>query len=711
MAPSPGIDNTFSGGRADAVIQVGTVHGNVRVDLPAQRESPPPRQLPIPPRDFVNRRESIRFLDDLVSGLMAEESKGPTVLTALAGFPGVGKTALAVHWGHRMRRHFPDGDLYVDMQGHGPGPALTAMRALDLFLRAMDVLPERIPETLEERSALFRTMTSGKRMLVVIDNVPSPALARPLLPSGHRCCVVVTSRNSLAGLVIREGAKRVPIDVLSPEESVELLTGAIGSSRVEQERESALRLAELCGHLPLMLRIVGERAASRPYLTLGELADEVAEEQRKMDMAASTRDESSDTRGVFSWSYRALSEEDRRAFRFFSLHPGPDIGVHAFAALLGEPLPTAGARLRALAEAHLVQEVRAHRYRMHDLMRFYALERVGEEESQSERTRGIRRLLTWYLLTADAGRRAILPHSAAVPLVPAGRIEVRESFADHTEARQWFDSEHPHLVAALRQAEDYGQFDLLWKLAVTISGFLELAAHWTDWEKCARAGVSAARTLGDDPGEALCLLVLADAQWRAGRSEDAAERYREVLLLTDGPEPSWPRGFAVRGLGLLSEEAGDPEAAEAHFETALGIFRDADHRRGQAMATLSLGKVARARGEQGKALSALTRAVDLFEEIDDRWSIAWGKLHLAPILAEINRPAAAVLQAEEARKIFGGFGDPRGEALSLELLGDFSLGAGKREEAGNHWGLAAALYERLGDAERADALRNRLGAG
>nr|WP_233221789.1 tetratricopeptide repeat protein [Streptomyces carminius] len=635
------------------------------------------------------------------------EGQADAVISTVAGAPGVGKTALALHWAHGARDHFPDGDLYVDMQGYGPGTALAPLQALDTFLRTLDIPADNIPDTVEERSALFRSLLSGKRILVVIDNASTSSQVRPLIPAAGESFTVVTSRSTLTGLVAREGAVRVTLDILTPAESVELLSRFVGPAKVRDEAPQALRLAELCGYLPIALRVVGERASGRPRLSLGELVEELEEEQVRLDALASEEDELSDTRAAFSWSYRALDPPLQTAFRRLGLHAGPDIGVGAAAALIGCRPSAAKRLLRALTDVNLLQEVFANRFRMHDLLRAYALERAVAEDDQAERTRAVRRALTWYLLVTDLVRRGILPHSVAIPLVPAHEVEVGEPFRDSSEALDWFDTERINVLAALRQASDYGQLDILWKLSLALSGPLEMRSHWSDWESTMRTGLSAAQTLGDTYGEAVCHLVLGDATWRVGRLEEAFEQYRNASRVASGIPDSWIEGFARRGMGLLEEERERYEAALPHFETALRVFRSGGHRRGEGMSLLSMAKCVRVLGDPTEAVEHGHRFLEIFQELDDPWTLAWGRLAHASGLMDTGRENDARTCLDQALEAFREFGDHRSEAMALTTYGEVCQRFGKHGEACSHWAAAADLYQALGDPQH-EQLRARL---
>ncbi|MBC6465257.1 tetratricopeptide repeat protein [Actinomadura alba] len=534
-------------------------------------------------------------------------------------------------------------------------------------------------------------------MLVLIDNASSSAQVRQLLPASPQCCVVVTSRSALPGLVAREGAVRVTLDTLSPEESVRLLSEAVGSARIEAKSSSALRVAELCGHLPLALRVVAERAAGRPRLSMAELVEEIVGEQHRLDALASDEDELTDVRAVFSWSYQALDPALRQAFRRLGLHAGGEIGIEAAAALMGIGVAGAKRRLRALADAHLLQEITVNRFRLHDLLRSYSVERALADETQEERTQAVRRVLSWYLLTADAARRAYLPYSPAVPLVPAGQVEVTEAFADGPEAMRWFETERLNLLAALRQAIELGQYDIGWKLPMATTGFYELQSHVSDWENNHRIGLQSALALGDPLGEATNRVMLGDVAWRLGRWVEATDMYEHVARLAHDLSVGWLEGFALRGLGLVQEAQENFDAAAELFDSALSVFRSSDFRRGEGMSLLSLGKCARSVGDLSSAVAYGAEAVATFEDIQDTWTVAWGKVALAESLTDLGRRVEAVAHLRSAVEVFRRFGDQRSETLGLLPLGELLLESGDADGARDCWSKAADLQEALRD--------------
>jgi tetratricopeptide (TPR) repeat protein len=325
---------------------------------------------------------------------------------------------------------------------------------------------------------------------------------------------------------------------------------------------------------------------------------------------------------VFSWSYRALDPGLRRSFRFLGLHPGPEFSAGAAAALLGAGRSTAVRHLRALADVHLLRETSHGRFRLHDLLHAYAAERTAAEETRQDRTLAVRRILTWYALTADAGRRVLLPSSPDIPEIPATGVELAERFATGEDAMRWFAAERGNLLAALSAAAELGQYDIAWKTAVATTGFFELGSYWADWESNHRIGLSAALALGDRLGEAANLALLADALTCSGRWEEAAQYYRRAVPIGAELSVGWIEGGSLRGRLSLSTTLlarGETADAVANLRQAVTTFHSLQDRRNEAEAVLALGDVLADTNDRDGATTSWGRAAELFEELrDDR---------------------------------------------------------------------------------------------
>jgi tetratricopeptide (TPR) repeat protein len=688
-------------GEAHTVVQAGAVHGDIH--LHTRHEWPAPRQLPAPPSGFVNRTAHLQTLD---ATLEAGRTRTRAV-SAVTGPPGVGKTALALHWAHRVRDRFPDGDLYVDMHGYGPGSPLTAEQALDVFLRSFGVEPCAIPESLDERASLYRSLIGGKRMLILIDNSMSARQIRHLLPGSHDCLTLVTSRSSMPSLIAREGADRMPLDVLAIEDALELLAEVIDDGRTEADESGALRVVEHCGRLPLALRVVAERASARPHLTMSDLADELAAEQLRLDALSADEDELIDVRAVFSWSYRSLDARQRLVFRFLGLHRGAEMSTAPVSILTGLPAPELRRHLLELCDAHLVQQTGPDRFRLHDLLRVYAIERCQREEAERTRTDAIRRMMAWYLHAADRARQAILPYSNAVPLVPL-EADSLPRFEDARQAMDWFGLERMNLLNLLDQAMDLGQYDIAWKLPVVTDGLFELGSYWIEWREIHEEGIKAAEIIGDELGIAANVYSLGDAHWRAGRRAEARDAYERSATLAHGIQHLWLEAFSQRGLGHLVLEDGDAAAARSRFEAALELFRLGGFPRGEGQALRSLAEAHDADGDTDTALAFAREAVAKYASIDDPWSLAWGRLAFGRIAGGAGLPEQAETALRECIETFRQFNDMRSAAMGLHQLGAVLKSEGRDPEARECWEEAFEILEPLDDPSVAE-LRRLLG--
>ncbi|MFY1673439.1 ATP-binding protein [Plantactinospora sp. WMMB334] len=697
-----------SSGDAEAVVQAGTVHGGINLfGRAGQPPPPPPRQLPLDATRFVNREQTLNRLD---AALPADSTAagGPSMsVAAIAGAPGVGKTALAVHWAHRVRGWFTDGDLYVDMRGYGPGPALDVGQALDTFLRALHVPAEQIPTDTEGRAALYRSVLTGKRVLIVVDNVSAVGQVRPLLPATPTCMAIITSRSRLSGLVAREGASRMTLDVLSPDEAIALLRDSIGGDRVNAEPQAAAELARRCAYLPLALRIIGERIANTPYATLAEFVDDLALVNQQLDALTINDDELSDVRTVFSWSYQALPEATARFFRLLGLHPGSAISVAAAAAIAGVSIPRARHLLDQLTAAHLVQNPARDRYLFHDLLRAYALERAQAEETPAQQHQSRRRVYTWYLWMAEEGRKVILPYSHAITLPPAGPDVPLTPPSTVAEAMTWFERERLNLLDTIRQADELGDHDIAWQLPVVSDGFFELKSYWADWRDIHLTGLRAARSAASRLGEAANLRCLGDAYWRMKQRGTALDYYRRGVNAARDVNDHWVEGFSLRGQGLIHEELGQIDEAVNLYGQAREVFRHYGITRGEGMSLLSLGNCHRVRGHLDTAIAHYQQAVAILGRINDQWSVAWASYPLGLAYQQTGQHDEALKQHQLALKLFRTFDDRRCEGLTLAALGDTYHATSQHDVARRYWLEALRILDPLGDPH-ASAVRRLL---
>src|SRR5271156_1561049 len=423
-----------------------------------------PAQLPGDVGGFTGRVGELAALDKLAatigpSGATGQPGAGPAAMVVcVSGTAGVGKTALVVHWARRARGAFPDGQLHVNLRGYDPGRPVPAGDALAGFLRALGMPGQDIPRELDERAAAYRTLLDGRRMLVVLDNASTVEQVRPLLPGSPSSLVLVTSRDSLAGLVARHGAWRLDLDTLPQQDAVALLRALIGD-RAEIQPDATAMLARQCARLPLALRVAAELAAASPAMTLAQLADELADEQRRLELLDAGGDPGSAIRGVFSWSYGHLADEPARAFRLLGLSPGPDLDAHAAAALTGVPPAQASRTLELLARTHLIHRTRPGRYGLHDLLRAYAAGLAAAWDAEGDRHAALTCLFDYYLAAAAAAMDTLVPaerhlrpgvHGRGVPAPPT------TGTANPAAARPSLHTERAVLVAVSTHASAHG---------------------------------------------------------------------------------------------------------------------------------------------------------------------------------------------------------------------------------------------------------------
>jgi len=480
-----------------------------------------PAQLPADVNAFTGRAQELADLDRLLARTVKQSGAAggkstETVMCAITGTAGVGKTALALRWAHRVQGKFPDGQLYVNLRGYGPDQPVSAGDALAGFLRALGLPGPDIPLEVEERAAAYRSLLNGRRMLVVLDNAATVEQVRPLLPGTASCLVVVTSRDALAGLVARHGAQRLDLGLLPSQDAVALLRALIGE-RIDAEPDAAITLAGQCARLPLALRVAAELATARPATSLAELVSDLGDEQRRLKLLDAGGDPRTAVRAVFSWSYQYLQADAARAFRRLGLHPGPDLDPYATAALTDTSRDHAHDLLDLLACAHLVQLASSSRYGMHDLLRAYATDLATTQDGESECHAALTNLFDYYLSTATAAVGAL--HRVRGDRQPHVRLvhAPTPSMADPVTARAWLDEERPNLVAVCAYTATYGWPEHTIRLAATLSRYLDRAGFFPDALVIHSHAQHAACHISDRAGEAHALTSLGMVHTRQGR--------------------------------------------------------------------------------------------------------------------------------------------------------------------------------------------------
>jgi tetratricopeptide (TPR) repeat protein len=629
------------------------------------------------------------------------------VVSALSGTAGVGKTALAIHWAHRARTQFPDGQLYVNLRGFDPGgAAMGPTDAVRLFLDGLGVPAERIPADLDAQAALYRSLLAGRRMLVVLDNARDADQVRPLLPGVPGCVVVVTSRNDLSGLVGGAGARPLTLDLLSRSEARQLLAARLGAERLAAEPAAVEEIVTSCARLPLALALVAARAAAHPDFPLSALAGEVRDPADRLN-AFADHDPGSDLRTVFSWSYQALSPSAARLFRLLGMHPGPDISAAAAASLAGLPPAQVRSLLAELTAAHLIVEHRPQRYTFHDLLRGYAEEQAYNIDSADERGDAVHRLLDHYVHSAYAADRLLDPARDPIVIGDPRPGVIPERITDAEQARAWIHDEHAVLLAAVDRAASSGFHHQAWQLAWTLVTFLDGQGHWHDYVAVQCAALAAAEGLGDIAAQAVSHRHLARAHGFLGRLDEAHVELQHALELFGRAGDAVGQGHTHLNLAWVREQQGRYADGLAHARLALDAYAAAGYRRGQAMALTAIGWQEAHLGARREALAACEQALPIFRELADDGSEAATWDTIGYVHHQLGHHGEAAACYRRAIALYRGLGDRYLEADTLTHLGDSEHAANNNASAREAWTRALAVLDELGHSD-AEAVRAKL---
>ncbi len=658
--------------------------------------SPVPAQLPTGVTGFTGR----------ASGLAELDRAAP--VTLITGMAGIGKTTLAIHWAHRVRDRFPDGQLYVNLRGFDPVQRVTSPReAIRGFLDALAVPPDRIPDDLEAQAALYRSLLAGRRMLILLDNARDAAQVRPLLPGSPSCLTLITSRHRLSGLVAGEGAHPVTLDLLSPGEAGELLARRVGRDRVAAEPAGVADIVARCAGLPLALAIVAARAAAQRELPLAVLAEELRDDHERLD-ALDGDDPATDVRAVFSWSYQALSPAAARLFRLLALHPGPDISAAAAASLAGRPAGPSRPLMSELITAHLLMEHPPRRYAMHDLVRAYAAELVQRTDSATERRGAVHRMLDHYLHTGWTA--AGVQHPQRHPMItvsPPHPEVVPEGHRDTARAAAWFTAEKGVLANCVTQAANWGFDTHAWQIAWTVAAFLDQRGYWHEDLALQHEALQAARRTADPAGQAHAHRAVARAYLRLQRTDAAGRHLGAAFELFDTLAEHEATARTHLDLAWACDQRARYPDALDHAERALRLFRGASHLPGQADALNAVGWYRTLLGNHRAALDACRRALTLHEELDypRGQALTWFRLGYAH--RHLGDHAQATACYRRALGIFRDIGMPYDEAAALIALGDVQDATGHADAARDSWRQALAILTDLRHPD-ADQVRARL---
>ncbi|WP_416520110.1 AfsR/SARP family transcriptional regulator [Streptomyces achromogenes] len=659
-----------------------------------------PAQLPATVPDFTGRASSVADLSAVLSS--ASEAEGRVMaVSALAGIGGVGKTTLAVHVAHRARSAFPDGQLYVDLQGAGPRPA-EPETVLGSFLRALGTADSAIPDSLEERSALYRSVLDGRRVLVLLDNAKDAAQVRPLLPGTEGCAALVTSRVRMLDLA---GAHLVDLDVMSPDEALCLFTKIVGEERVAAEREAALDVVAACGFLPLAIRIAASRLAARRTWTVSVLAAKLADERRRLDEL-----QAGDlaVKATFELGYGQLEPAQARAFRLLGLADGPDISLAAAAAVLDLPPEDTEELLESLVDTSLLESAAPNRYRFHDLVRLYARACAERDEDRpSEREAAMSRLLDFYLATAARVYAIERPGDRTVDHLEPTSYSGLE-FNSRSQALDWLFAEAQSLLACAQQQQAHGRLrravDLLW----AAKDLAESGANGKQYESAALALRDAAQAAGDTRAEGRARTALSNVHLAAGRYSEADQEARHAMELAVAAADTTPISWASTDRGIIALNRGRYEEAEQLLTMARDGYRSAGNRSGEAGALCNLAQLHQRMNRTHSAIALAEEGVQIYQQLGFNLRLANARYSLGVALTRAGRLPEGLTELSDALSMFANNRQRLWEGTTHFRIAQLHLAAGSPAEAAQHAEQSLAIGFIGGDLIRGSVL-NTLG--
>jgi tetratricopeptide (TPR) repeat protein/transcriptional regulator with XRE-family HTH domain len=650
-----------------------------------------PMQLPADVSAFTGRAEQLARLD----AVLAEVAVQPTamVISALSGTAGVGKTALAVHWAHRVRDRYPGGQLFIDLHGYTQGmEPVEPGAALERMLRALGVLGPQIPDGLDERAALYRTRLAEQRVLVVLDNAASEAQVAPLVPGAPGSLALVTSRR----LLDLDHTHALSLDVLPVPHAVTLFVRVVGDDRVRhQSADHVADLVQLCGRLPLAIRIAAARLRSHPSWQVSHLVERLRDQGHRLgELAAGQRS----VIAALDLSYRDLSLDQQRVYRLLGLHPGADFDAYATAALLDSTVLDAGRLLDQLLQDHLLHEPTPGRYQFHDLIRAHAAQTTGGDQSAPDEPRDepLERLLDYYRQATAAAMDVAYPYeSEHRPRLPgAGRLA--PAMPDPAAALSWLDTELPNLLATAEYAIEHSQAVHVVHLSTILHGHLVARGRYQDAETLHQQALTSASAADDQAGKLTALNGLGDTHGRQGRHRQAADHHQRALQIARTMGNRSGELTALTGLGDVHRRQGRYGQAAEHYRQALQIARATGHRPGELIPLYGLGAMHRLQDRHGPAAEHFQQALQVARAIGHRPGELNALIGLGDTLKHHGRYRQAAEHYQQVLQVARGTGHRPAELNALNGLGQIHELQGRYEQAAEHFEQALQIAHATG---------------
>ncbi len=647
-----------------------------------------PRQLPASSTEFVGRTEHFATLDTLVR---QHESLKSVVISGMAG---IGKTSLAVGWGRINADHFPDGQLHVNLHTFGPAAPMPAGEALAHFLRALGVSGSDMPASTDGRAGMFQTLIHDRRMLILLDDAASADQVRPLLPATPGCLTIITSRQTLAGLTATHGTCRLPLDLLTAEESVELLSRIIGPSRVRADEMAVQRIASLCGRLPLALGIAAAAVADQPQLSLASYARELAS-QSTLDTLQIPGDERHTVRAALSSSCDRLDAAARHLLRMLGAGYSTTFSTETAASATATSVEDVRRNLAELQRMHLIAAAEPGRYSMHDLIYQYAAELASQTGTPQAHMDAAARAVDHFSQSSYAASLLIEAHT--IRLLPSAILDgvITARFADTAEATDWMNAEHPNLPAVVAFANKHGWLHQVTQIVVSWNTFLARQGYLTESLSLFEVALSAAEQLDDLPAHAAAARGLANTHILLGQLGQALPYAENALATYKRLGDPTNQGHTHLDLSVIHGGTGDSQVALTQAQAAQQNFRLTGNRRGQANASNNAGWYLAELGQYDAGLAACEEAYRINDETGDLQSRAYTLDSIAYIHGLKNDWHKAISAYQAAIQTFERINDRINVAVTHEALGDAYEATGASEAARSTWKEALTILEQL----------------
>ncbi|MEO3810289.1 BTAD domain-containing putative transcriptional regulator [Sphaerisporangium sp. B11E5] len=733
-----------------------SLNGPARVTtIPLEPPEPPPARpvpvlLPAAVADFTGRNKQLDAIQRELALAAEDRFRLAVPIIVIAGQGGLGKTTLAVHAAHTVAERFPDGQLFTDLHG-GAYRQVSAMQVLERFLRALGVAGSDMPDGLEERAEMYRALLADRRTLIVLDDAARESQVLPLLPGNRTSAVLITSRSRLAGL---PGAVQIEMDIFDSDQSLELLGRIAGSDRVRAEPGEAVELSELCGRLPLALRIAGARLSARPHWSIDQLVVRLKDETRRLD---ELKHGDMGIRASISLTYESVGPEARRLFRLLAILDTSVFSAWLAGALLGGSHTDAQDLLDELADAQLIESAGPgygvhSQYRFHDLVRVFARERLAAEETAAERKTALERALGTLLFVAEAAHRRVYGEEYLQVHSGATRRPLPRKLVDQLVASPmaWYERERPLLVSGIRQAARAGFAELCWDLAISAVTLFESRIYLDDWRETHEVALAAARhagdprgqgailysrgslhmtlkrlaearrdfeeaielfnRVGDDLGVALVLRNVAFLDRMSGLADEAAARYTHALDIFTRTGDQVGAAYVLHNLAQLRLDDGDPEGASRLLAEALALSRRGGSRRVEAQVLHRMGDTYLQWDEPSLAAEIFGTAIDIVREIGDPIGETYVLCGLGVARLRLGEVAEAEEALRQAVRLGRSSGDGLAEGRALLGLGELALSCDDHAHAVAHLEQALTVFHTLGIPayeERARAMLTR----